>query len=211
MNQTLNEQYVAVMSTNLLYQRNRDRWDFLLNSYMGGIEYTRASYLTRYVNETEGEYSARLASTHLENHCKSVISTYVSFLFREEPERDFGSLSLDPMVEQFLMDADHDGRSFDAFMKEVSVWSSVFGHCWVLVVKPNLNAVSLGEEQQLGARPYVTLVTPLTVMLLTDPAAPPVKVTVPVAATATGVLELMTELFLVASIVKRSTVEAPAE
>jgi hypothetical protein len=163
MNQTLNEQYVAVMSTNLLYQRNREHWDFLLNSYMGGIEYTRASYLTRYVNETEGEYSARLASTHLENHCKSVISTYVSFLFREEPDRDFGSLSLDPMVEQFLMDADHDGRSFDAFMKEVSVWSSVFGHCWVLVVKPNLNAVSLGEEQMLGARPYVNLVTPLTV------------------------------------------------
>ena len=57
-----------------------------------------------------------------------------------------------------------------------------------------------------------------------DPAAPvakvmvpvadigaPVKVAVPVAATATGVLELMTELFLVVSIVKRSTVDDPAE
>jgi hypothetical protein len=55
------------------------------------------------------------------------------------------------------------------------------------------------------------IVTPLTVMLSTDPAPPPVKVTVPVALTATGVLLLMTELFLVVSIVKRSTVDAPAE
>jgi hypothetical protein len=55
------------------------------------------------------------------------------------------------------------------------------------------------------------IVTPLTVTLFTDPAAPPVKVTVPVAATATGVLELTIELFFVLSIVKRSTVEDPAE
>ena len=53
MNQTLNEQYVAIMSTNLMYQRNRDHWDYLLNSYMGGVEYQRGQYLTRYVNETE--------------------------------------------------------------------------------------------------------------------------------------------------------------
>ena len=82
MNQTLNEQYVAIMSTNLMYQRNRDHWDYLLNSYMGGVEYQRGQYLTRYVNETEKEYAARIDATHLENHCKSVVSTYVSFLFR---------------------------------------------------------------------------------------------------------------------------------
>ena len=37
------------------------------------------------------------------------------------------------------------------------------------------------------------IVTPLTVTLFTEPAAPPVKVTVPVALTATGVLSLTTE------------------
>ena len=47
------------------------------------------------------------------------------------------------------------------------------------------------------------IVTPFTVMLLTDPAAPPVNVTVPVAAMA-GVLSLMIEQFPEASIVKRS-------
>jgi hypothetical protein len=163
MNQTLNEQYVAIMSTNLMYQRNRDHWDYLLNSYMGGVEYQRGQYLTRYVNETEKEYAARIDATHLENHCKSVISTYVSFLFREEPEREFGTLTNDAALLAFLEDADMDGRSFDAFMKEVAVWSSVFGHAWVLIVKPNIGAITLGEEQAVGVRPYVNLVTPLTV------------------------------------------------
>jgi hypothetical protein len=163
MNQTLLEQYVAVMSTNLLYQRNQDHWEYLLNSYMGGVEYQRGQYLTKYVNETQGEYNARIAATHLENHCKSVISTYISFLFRETPKRDFENNGESFELEMFLRDADMDGRSFDAFMKEVAVWSSVFGHCWVLVVKPSVGAVTRSDENLLNVRPYVNLITPLTV------------------------------------------------
>jgi hypothetical protein len=163
MNQTLLEQYIEVTSTNLLYTRNQAQWEYLLNSYMGGIEYKRAGMLTKYVNETPQEYTARLTSTHLENHCKSVISTYISFLFREEPDRDFGLLAYDPMLEQILEDADLDGRSFDNFIKEVAVWAGVFGHCWVMVVKPNVGAVTMGDEIAQGVRPYLTLLTPLTV------------------------------------------------
>jgi hypothetical protein len=48
-------------------------------------------------------------------------------------------------------------------MKEVSVWSSVFGHCWILIVKPNVGAETRGDELQLGVRPYVNLITPLMV------------------------------------------------
>jgi hypothetical protein len=163
MNQTLLEQYAYVTSTNHMYQRNRDQWQFLLESYMGGVEYQRGNHLTKYVNETQAEYNARIASTHLENHCKSVISTYVSFLFREEPKREFGSIEYDPALEEFLNDADMDGRSFDAFMKEVAIWNSVFGHCWVLCVKPNVGAGTKGDELAQGVRPYVNLITPLTV------------------------------------------------
>ena len=164
MNQTMMQQYMDAVSTNMLYTRNQDAWEFLLYSYMGGEEYRKASYLTRYVNETDGEYAGRLNTTFVENHCKSVISTYISFLFREEPERELGLLEYDPSVQAFLEDADLDGRSFDNFMKEVSVWSSVFGHCWVIMAKPNINAATLGEEIAAGVRPYLTLLTPLTVM-----------------------------------------------
>ena len=163
MNETLIEQYLHVTTTNRLWTRNRDRWEFLLESYMGGVEWQRGLHLTKYVNETSGEYQARITATPLENHCKSVISTYISFLFREPCEREFGSIEYDPALQEFLEDADHDGRSFDAFMKEVSVWASVFGHVWVLVVKPNVGAQTKGDELQLGVRPYVNLITPLLV------------------------------------------------
>jgi len=164
MNQTMIQQYLDAISTNMLYQRNQDTWEFLLNSYMGGEEYRRAGYLTRYVNETDGEYTGRLNATFVENHSKSVISTYISFLFRDCPERDLGLLEYDTAVRDFLEDADLDGRSLDNFMKEVSVWASVFGHCWIMMAKPNVGAQTLGEELSLGVRPYVTLLTPLTVM-----------------------------------------------
>ena len=164
MNQTLLEQYIEAVSTNQLYHRYQTQWEILLASYMGGVEYQRMGMLTKYVNETENEYIARLGSTFAENHCKSVISTYISFLFREEPERELGLLEYDTTVMDFMEDCDMDGRSFDNFMKEVSTWSSVFGHCWVMVVKPNVGAVTLADEIASGARPYLTLLTPLTVM-----------------------------------------------
>ena len=163
MNQTLLEQYLHVTTTNRLWVRNEERWRFQLESYMGGEEYQRGLHLTKYVNETAGEYAARLKSTPLENHCKSVISSYISFLFREKPHREFGSIEYDPALMDFLEDADLDGRSFDAFMKEVSIWSSVFGHCWVIIVKPNVGAETKGDELQMGVRPYVNLITPLLV------------------------------------------------
>jgi len=164
MRQTLLQQYVAITSTNDLYGRNRSQWEYQLFSYLGGLEYRTAGMLTRYVNETEAEYQARCNSTHLENHCKSVVSTYISFLFRQDPVRDFGSLTNSPLLESFLKDSDLDGRSFDNFMKEVSVWNSVFGHSWIMVVKPNVGAATRAEEISQGARPYLTLLTPLTVM-----------------------------------------------
>lgn len=164
MNQTLLEQYIEATSTNQMYHRNQAHWEMLLASYMGGVEYQRMGMLTKYVNETENEYIARITSSFVENHSKSVISTYISFLFREEPDRDLGLLEYDTTVQDFLEDADMDGRSFNAFMKETAIWSSVFGHCWIMVVKPNVGAVTAADEMSAGVRPYLTLLTPLTVM-----------------------------------------------
>ncbi len=163
MQQTLLEQYLYVTSENSFYVRNRTQWQFLLESYVGGDDYVRGQYLTKYINESGNEYAARLSATHLENHCKSVISTYISFLFREPPKREFGSIEYDPMLDSFLEDADMDGRSFDSFMKEVAIWSSVFGHAWVLCVKPNVGAETKGDELALDVRPYVNVISPLLV------------------------------------------------
>lgn len=162
--QTLIDEIAAFTSGNSIYQDNRDQWQYLLESYLGGEDYRRAGHLTRYQLETDGEYAARLKSTPLDNHCQSVISVYNSFLFRQDPDRKFGSIENLPELEDFLDDADMDGRSLDSFMKDVATWSSVFGHCWVIMAKPDIGATNRAEEQMMGVRPYVNLLTPLVVL-----------------------------------------------
>tara|TARA_R110000868_G_scaffold69724_5_gene204918 strand:- start:822 stop:2315 length:1494 start_codon:yes stop_codon:yes gene_type:complete len=161
--QALLDDYTALSSRSNFYTRNRDRWEYLYNSYSGGDDYRGGAYLTRYTLETTGEYSARLNNCPLDNHCQSVIQTYISFLFREEPEREFYDWAGLPDVEAFLKDADMENRSLDAFMKQVATWTSVFGHGFIIMTKPNLGAVSLGQEMSMGVRPYVNFLSPLIV------------------------------------------------
>lgn len=162
--QTLTTDVAQLISGNQLYDGYREQWTYLLESYIGGNEYRRAGHLTRYQLETQNEYNARLRTTPLENHCQSVIQVYNSFLFREQPKRDFDNNTESFELEMFLRDADLDGRSLDSFMKDVSTWSSVFGHCWILVTKPNVGAVTVADEQAQGVRPYVSIITPLTML-----------------------------------------------
>ena len=131
---------------------------------MGGEDYKRYNLLTKYQLETESEYGQRLDQTPLHNHCKSVVNVYNSFLFQEQPERDLGNLDGLPEVEDFLDDADLDGRTLDHFMKEVSTWASVFGHCWIMVAKPDTGAITKADEQAVGVRPYVNILSPLVVI-----------------------------------------------
>jgi hypothetical protein len=162
--QTLSNELRSLLQGNLLYETYFPQWQYLLESYVGGQEYKDAQHLTRYQLETDQEYRARIRTTPLENHCQSVVSVYNSFLFRNEPDREFNGLETMPELEDFLYDADFDGRSLDAFMKDVATWSSVFGHCWIMVSKPNVGAVTVADEQALGVRPYVSLLTPMVVL-----------------------------------------------
>jgi hypothetical protein len=163
-NVTLNDVYQYVTYSNEVYSQNRDRWQYLMESYSGGDEYRRANHLVRYELETGGQYQQRLLNTPLDNHCQSVVSVYSSFLFRTPPQRDLGSLTGMAEVDRFLRDADLDGRSLDAFMKDVCEWSSVYGHMWVMVTRPSVEALSRFDEVTAGVQPYVTMLSPLVVM-----------------------------------------------
>lgn len=164
MKQTQEDAYSLIVSENLQYDRNKTQWQYLLESYMGGLEYRKGHYLTRYDLETEGEYLARLVATPLDNHCKSVISVYTSFLFRNSPDREMNDIANDPAFNDFMKDTDYDGRNFNGFMKEVSIWASVFGHCYVVMSKPNIDAANRAQEIEQGVRPYCSILTPLVVL-----------------------------------------------
>jgi hypothetical protein len=162
--QTLSSAVQSAIAGNTLYDTYKPQYEFHLESYLGGEEYRNAGHLIRYQLETQSEYNARLAQTPLDNHCASVVSIFNSFLFREEPDRDLAQLENFPETKQFLEDADLDGRSLNAFMKDVATWSSVLGHCWIIAVKPNIGAKTRAEELAAGVRPYLSYLTPMVVL-----------------------------------------------
>jgi len=146
------------------YHNHIRRWRFYNASYLGGVQYKMGQYLTKYIFESDADYTNRIAQTPLDNHCKAVIHIYNSFLFRHKPERDFGSMTGMPELEQFLKDADMDGRSWNSFIQDVNIQSSIFGHCCVLVDRPETQVGTRAEELQQGIRPYVTIYTPENIL-----------------------------------------------
>jgi hypothetical protein len=160
---TFQNAYTQATAANTTYSRNQLRWKFLLDSFTGGQAYREGAYLQRYALESDSQYAVRLNNTPLDNQVRSLVSLYTSFLFRTEPKREFGVLENNYTIEDILEDADLDGRSMDAFMKDCAQWASVFGHVWIAVSKANTGAVTLADEQAMGARPYLSMFNPLAV------------------------------------------------
>lgn len=146
------------------WKNNIKRWTYYSDSYNGGNDYRSGQYLTRYVMESGDEYDNRIKNTPLDNHCKSVIETYNSFLFRKPPIRDYGNITNDPALDMFLEDCDLEGRSFNAFMRDVSTFSSIYGVVYVMVDKPRMQVETRAEELNQRIRPYVSIITPENVI-----------------------------------------------
>jgi hypothetical protein len=161
--QTFQNAYLQATSGNTTYSRNQLRWKFLLDSFTGGQAYREGAYLQRYALENDTQYAVRLNNTPLDNQVRSLISLYTSFLFRTEPQREFGSLENNFTIEDIIEDADLDGRNMNAFMKDVAQWASVFGHVWIAVAKPDVGAITMADEQAMNARPYLSMYNPLAV------------------------------------------------
>ena len=140
------------------------RWEYFIRSYLGGKEYQDGKFLQPYQLEFENEYYKRIQYTALDNHCRNIVDIYSSFLFRVEPTRQLGSLADDMSVEQFLDDADLEGRSFDDLMIESQRLASVYGHIWFVMDKPSTNVMTRAEELNQGIRPYLNVYTPENVL-----------------------------------------------
>lgn len=146
------------------YKYYLNRWRFLADSYNGGYEYFMGKYLEPYYYESRDDYEKRLRQLGLDNHMSSVADIYNSFLFRKPIRRDFGSIELDPGLAPFLKDADLDGRSFEAVMRDISAYAMVYGHTWVIVDKPDTAVMTRADELAQGIRPYVSIFTPENVL-----------------------------------------------
>ena len=155
---------MAILGVHDEYLEHSQRWKFLINSYMGGHEYRMGKYLTQYVYESGSEYMQRVLSTPLDNHVRSVVHTYNSFLFRQEPYRDYGNLRTNQELPSFLKDCDLEGRTWQSFMRDVNVMSTVYGHCLVLLDRPQSQAGTRADELAQGIRTYANLFTPENIL-----------------------------------------------
>jgi len=153
-----------IIGTHPLWKSNIKRWKFYIHSYLGGYDYKQGEYLTAYMQESMEDYESRLDTTPLDNHVRNVVSIYNSFLFRQSPNREFGTLEGNPSLEAFLEDADLEGRSFNTVMRDISTYASIYGHCWCILDKPAVQTYTRAEELDQGIRPYVTIYTPENVL-----------------------------------------------
>ena len=155
--------YDDIVNKHEQYKKNIYRWKYYYDSYFGGADYQQGQYLRKYMAEEDdgyNEYGKRLMNTPLDNHCRSVVDTYTSFIWRQTPQREFGALSENPALKLFLKDADLEGRSFDAVMREATTLANVYGHVLLMLDKPASEAATLAEELAEGIRPYLVVITP---------------------------------------------------
>jgi|MDTB01.2.fsa_nt_gb hypothetical protein len=146
------------------YKYYINRWTFLGDSYNGGYDFFMSRYLEPYYYESRDDYEKRLRQVALDNHVSSIVGIYNSFLFRKNIKRDFNNLEEDPNLEAFMKDADLDGRTFQAFMRDLSAMAMTYGNAWVIVDKPNTQVNTRAEQLQQGIRPYVSMFTPDNVL-----------------------------------------------
>ena len=146
------------------YKENINHWEFWIRSFNGGFDWQVGQYLNRYNLELDNEYNQRLLNTPCDNHCKNIVQTYSSFLFRVKPSRDFGDMSDEASLESFLKDADLDGNNFDTVIKQAQNYSSIYGHCFLILDKPKIITNTVAEELQQDIRPYLSIVTPENIL-----------------------------------------------
>ena len=146
------------------YKYYINRWTFLGDSYNGGYDFFMSRYLEPYYYESRDDYEKRLRQVALDNHVSSIVGIYNSFLFRKNIKRDMGTLEDDPNFEAFMKDADLDGRTFQAFMRDLSAMCMTYGNAWVIVDKPTTQVNTRAEQLQQGIRPYVSMFTPDNVL-----------------------------------------------
>ena len=142
------------------YSETVGNWEYFIRSYNGGFDYTSGNYLNRYNLELDSEFNQRLANTPCDNHCKNIIQIYSSFLFRVRPSRDFADMQDEPSLDSFLKDADLEGNNLNSVIRQAQNYASIYGHCFMILDKPNITTSTKADELDQDIRPYLSILTP---------------------------------------------------
>ena len=116
-------------------------------------------------SEDSNLYIDLIENTVSQPICRYIVDTINDVLFEPGVKRELNFVTpvgtyINPenieWSKLFLLDADLQNRTLDAFMEHVGQLTSIYGHCWVFVDMPQENEGNLG-------RPYVVAVNPMNV------------------------------------------------
>lgn len=116
-------------------------------------------------NESGKLFQSRKDRTEALKLVEMVVSIWCSILYREPPTfDDIAHTFLDKINAED--DIDGDQTSFESFIiEDLTPWYLVYGDIAILAESFNVQAISRAQELELGARPYLKIISPLS---LTD-------------------------------------------
>lgn len=185
----LNNIKQIVESPHPIYKRYRNYWDFLLQSYEGGLDYCNASTnmaanaqftltvdgktvqpkisgnLFMHKKELTEDYSERVRMSYYYNFCAPIIDIYSNHLFKDSVIENFEGLN-DSTIENVQEDIDRQGSNLTEFRKEVSNMAQVYGHVFVACDVPMANGNIITLKDQIDQRqfPYFVMYHPQNII-----------------------------------------------
>jgi len=166
-----------------IYLRYKVYWDFLLQSYEGGLDYTGAAIyndkvqssvdslskyyvngkeqttqivtgnLFKHAKERNEDYSRRLQMSYYYNFCAPIIDIYNNHLFKEPVIEDFAEIK--STIESIDEDIDRTGSSVNEFRQEIADVIQIYGHAFVIVDSPSIPETNvLTKQDQIDNRAF---------------------------------------------------------
>lgn len=166
-------------------------WNFLLDSYEGGVDYTESNVphdvsntdnslmqvkvngkdlrnrthnnLFQHPKERVEDYQRRVARSYYYNFNAPIIDIYTDHLFRSPITEDFANI--EDIFEQRRDNLDRKGSSIAELRKEMAELAQLYGHAFAVVDMPQaLGEVNMQQRIDNDSFPYVTLFSPQKVI-----------------------------------------------
>ena len=162
------------------YKRNVGFWNFLMDSYEGGQDYigeyidashkvyaggqavkiAQQTHLFKYKKERTDDFKQRVNMSYYYNFCAPIVDIYTNHLFKNPIAENWGSI--ENLIEYRTENIDRMDSSIYEFRKEVADLAQIYGHCYVVVDKPNpaMDIRTLQDQIDNSVFPYFTIFHP---------------------------------------------------
>lgn len=176
-----------------IYTANVHFWDFLLQSYEGGLGYTKAELVAKpggvgvegfevtvngrkltdnisncnlfmHKKERSEDFLRRIQMSYYYNFCAPIIDIYTNHLFKIPVVEEWGSM--EAVIQRRESNIDLKGSSLNEFRMETSELSQLYGHVFVVTDSPRYVGEVKSEQDRItnDLFPYLTLYHPQNVL-----------------------------------------------